>query len=344
MAAPKYSRIGERSSGPSSTLIIVGSLLVGALLIGAWVLTSPAAIPDGGDEGTAMNTADTKIPVQASDIPDTTTEEDTEESPAEETVQTETPAEKEAEPAPTEDTMEEESASTTSDENTENAEENVEEKASETVEEKDPETVEEKAPETVEEKAPETVEEKETESVEEEGSEGVEEKASESVEEKASEADDSKLPGAINPGAELNTDDQELNTTKFETQAEESQEEKVVQEEETAEATPSDLQERVDDATQDEIPEWKLCSFEGAQDYIPCLDNKAAIEKLTSTKHYQHRERHCPTEEELTKCLLPLPSNYKIPIKWPESRDAVRMLLLKFFLRPLVYEYEDTYI
>ncbi|KAG0621314.1 hypothetical protein M758_3G010500 [Ceratodon purpureus] len=278
MAAPRYSRIGERPNGPSATLIIVGSLLVGALLIGAWVLTAPAAIA-GGDEGTAMNTADTKTPVDASDVPDTSTEEDIEkEAPADEL-----PAEQDAEPATSEDTKEE-PAPTTEDESSESAEENVEETTSETAEQKIPESVEEKTPKT----------------------------------------DDSKLPDAINPDAELNTDNVELNSTKFETQADESQEEKVARgEEETSGTTPSEVQESVGDASKDELPEWKLCSFEGAQDYIPCLDNKAAIKKLTTTKHYEHRERHCPTEEELPKCLLPLPSNYKVPIKWPESRDAV---------------------
>nr|CAD1842044.1 unnamed protein product [Ananas comosus var. bracteatus] len=41
---------------------------------------------------------------------------------------------------------------------------------------------------------------------------------------------------------------------------------------------------------------WKLCNVTAGADYIPCLDNEEAIKKLRSTKHYEHRERHCPDE------------------------------------------------
>ncbi|KAK3166163.1 hypothetical protein QOZ80_1AG0042250 [Eleusine coracana subsp. coracana] len=66
---------------------------------------------------------------------------------------------------------------------------------------------------------------------------------------------------------------------------------------------------------------WKLCSSSAGTDYIPCLDNEKAIKKLHSTKHYEHRERHCP--EEPPTCLVPLPEGYKRPIEWPQSRDKV---------------------
>ncbi|KAG6515910.1 hypothetical protein ZIOFF_026356 [Zingiber officinale] len=66
---------------------------------------------------------------------------------------------------------------------------------------------------------------------------------------------------------------------------------------------------------------WKLCHVSTGADYIPCLDNEAAIKKLRSTKHYQHRERHCP-DNALT-CLVPLPDGYKQPIKWPKSREKI---------------------
>ncbi|KAI3735259.1 hypothetical protein L6452_14751 [Arctium lappa] len=35
------------------------------------------------------------------------------------------------------------------------------------------------------------------------------------------------------------------------------------------------------------------------------------------------RERHCPNMEELLHCLIPAPSMYKLPFKWPKSRDCV---------------------
>ncbi|KAL9858031.1 putative methyltransferase PMT24 [Arabidopsis thaliana] len=47
---------------------------------------------------------------------------------------------------------------------------------------------------------------------------------------------------------------------------------------------------------------WKVCNVTAGPDYIPCLDNWQAIRKLHSTKHYEHRERHCP--EESPRCLI----------------------------------------
>ncbi|XP_020253128.1 probable methyltransferase PMT26 [Asparagus officinalis] len=66
---------------------------------------------------------------------------------------------------------------------------------------------------------------------------------------------------------------------------------------------------------------WKLCNVTAGSDYIPCLDNEKAIKKLHSTKHYEHRERHCP--EEAPICLVPLPDGYKKSIEWPNSRDKI---------------------
>ncbi|XP_043719556.1 probable methyltransferase PMT24 isoform X2 [Telopea speciosissima] len=66
---------------------------------------------------------------------------------------------------------------------------------------------------------------------------------------------------------------------------------------------------------------WKLCNVTAGPDYIPCLDNWDAIKHLHSTKHYEHRERHCP--KEAPTCLVPLPQGYKSPIKWPTSREKI---------------------
>ncbi|XWS44687.1 hypothetical protein CRYUN_Cryun15aG0069000 [Craigia yunnanensis] len=66
---------------------------------------------------------------------------------------------------------------------------------------------------------------------------------------------------------------------------------------------------------------WKLCNSTAGPDYIPCLDNWEAIRHLPSTKHYEHRERHCP--EEPPTCLVPLPEGYKRPIEWPKSREKI---------------------
>ncbi|KAF0894589.1 hypothetical protein E2562_001889 [Oryza meyeriana var. granulata] len=66
---------------------------------------------------------------------------------------------------------------------------------------------------------------------------------------------------------------------------------------------------------------WKLCNTSAGADYIPCLDNEAAIKKLKTNAHYEHRERHCPGEQ--PTCLVPAPEEYREPIRWPRSRDKI---------------------
>ncbi|CAO2832452.1 unnamed protein product [Amaranthus hypochondriacus] len=74
-------------------------------------------------------------------------------------------------------------------------------------------------------------------------------------------------------------------------------------------------------STQHEKFTWKLCNTTAGPDYIPCLDNWDAIHHLKTTKHYEHRERHCPAEP--PTCLVPLPEGYKRPVEWPKSREKV---------------------
>ncbi|KAL5724657.1 hypothetical protein ACHQM5_007885 [Ranunculus cassubicifolius] len=70
---------------------------------------------------------------------------------------------------------------------------------------------------------------------------------------------------------------------------------------------------------------WKVCNVTAGPDYIPCLDNLEAIRNLRrnlrTTKHYEHRERHCP--EEGPTCLVPLPKGYRQSIEWPQSREKI---------------------
>ncbi|BAT79175.1 hypothetical protein LR48_Vigan04g125900 [Vigna angularis] len=66
---------------------------------------------------------------------------------------------------------------------------------------------------------------------------------------------------------------------------------------------------------------WKLCNVSAGPDFIPCLDNWKAIRNLRSTKHYEHRERHCP--EEPPTCVVPVPDGYKRSIEWPRSREKI---------------------
>ncbi|XP_019055005.1 PREDICTED: probable methyltransferase PMT27 isoform X1 [Nelumbo nucifera] len=66
---------------------------------------------------------------------------------------------------------------------------------------------------------------------------------------------------------------------------------------------------------------WELCNVTAGPDYIPCLDNEKALRQLRTTKHYEHRERHCPDES--PSCLVPLPEGYRRSIEWPKSRDKI---------------------
>ncbi|GJY09854.1 probable methyltransferase PMT3 [Tanacetum coccineum] len=58
---------------------------------------------------------------------------------------------------------------------------------------------------------------------------------------------------------------------------------------------------------------------------IPCLDRNLIYQMrlkldLSLMEHY---ERHCPLPERRFNCLIPPPTGYKVPIKWPKSRDEV---------------------
>ncbi|KAL2504674.1 putative methyltransferase PMT26 [Abeliophyllum distichum] len=66
---------------------------------------------------------------------------------------------------------------------------------------------------------------------------------------------------------------------------------------------------------------WKLCNTTAGTDYIPCLDNWEVIKSLRTTKHYEHRERHCPDNP--PTCLVPLPEGYQRSVEWPISREKI---------------------
>ncbi|XP_047308890.1 probable methyltransferase PMT7 [Impatiens glandulifera] len=60
-------------------------------------------------------------------------------------------------------------------------------------------------------------------------------------------------------------------------------------------------------------------------EYIPCHD-ASYVEKLLPRLNLSRREeleRHCPPLESRLFCLVPPPKDYKIPIRWPTSRDYV---------------------
>ncbi|KAI3772661.1 hypothetical protein L6452_03851 [Arctium lappa] len=74
------------------------------------------------------------------------------------------------------------------------------------------------------------------------------------------------------------------------------------------------------------IPEtgMNICPIE-FNEYIPCHDPSYINELLPNLDHSKREdlERHCPPLERRLFCLIPPPNDYKIPVKWPTSRDYV---------------------
>lgn len=59
-------------------------------------------------------------------------------------------------------------------------------------------------------------------------------------------------------------------------------------------------------------------------EYVPCHDLKyiSTLKNLNYSRR-ENFERNCPPLEEQPFCLIPPPKDYKIPIKWPISKDYV---------------------
>lgn len=70
------------------------------------------------------------------------------------------------------------------------------------------------------------------------------------------------------------------------------------------------------------VKKYRKCD-KSMSDYIPCLDNVKAIRKLKSTERGEKFERHCPENGKGLDCVVPRPSKYRPPIRWPRSRDEV---------------------
>ncbi|CAJ1930276.1 unnamed protein product [Sphenostylis stenocarpa] len=90
-----------------------------------------------------------------------------------------------------------------------------------------------------------------------------------------------------------------------------------------AQSQKENKRQKVESNSEDKLEDhtWYLCNVTTGQDYIPCLDNEKAVKQLRTTRHYEHRERHCPQDP--PTCLVPLPQGYKTSIEWPSSRDKI---------------------
>ncbi|MED6216809.1 hypothetical protein PIB30_011400 [Stylosanthes scabra] len=64
------------------------------------------------------------------------------------------------------------------------------------------------------------------------------------------------------------------------------------------------------------VERYKVCD-QRMVNYVPCLDNTAAIAKLSSSEKGEKFERKG------LNCLVPRPKGYRRPILWPRSRDEV---------------------
>ncbi|KAL6536557.1 hypothetical protein OROGR_013129 [Orobanche gracilis] len=68
----------------------------------------------------------------------------------------------------------------------------------------------------------------------------------------------------------------------------------------------------------EEIEKFPPCEMSYSE-YTPCEDQQRG--RKFDRDMLKYRERHCPAKEELLRCLVPAPPNYKSPFKWPQSRD-----------------------
>ncbi|KAJ3695454.1 hypothetical protein LUZ60_000831 [Juncus effusus] len=72
------------------------------------------------------------------------------------------------------------------------------------------------------------------------------------------------------------------------------------------------------------VTSFPVCDMR-LSELIPCSDRNLLYQmrlklNLSLMEHY---ERHCPPQSRRFDCLIPPPSNYKVPIRWPASRDEV---------------------
>ncbi|KAJ7521133.1 hypothetical protein O6H91_19G039400 [Diphasiastrum complanatum] len=67
-----------------------------------------------------------------------------------------------------------------------------------------------------------------------------------------------------------------------------------------------------------------ICPLEYSE-LIPCQDEAyvRTISRNLNISRKEHLERHCPPPNSRLFCLIPPPKDYKLPIKWPKSRDFI---------------------
>ena len=67
------------------------------------------------------------------------------------------------------------------------------------------------------------------------------------------------------------------------------------------------------------LPHAPPCDL-SLSEYTPCEDAKRSLKFPREMLVY--RERHCPAPEEVLRCRIPAPFGYRVPLRWPASRDS----------------------
>lgn len=327
MALGKYSRVDGRksSSGYCSTVTIV--VFVALCLVGVWMMTSSSVVPSQNTDVSQENKQEERTTVP--EIKDDTSNNEETNTGNEDSVPNDEGKQKQFEDnpgdLPDDATKGDTTLSTNQPEETEKPNEEKPEDKKDDGEDKgdgskdDSEDGEknkvdgESKVENPDSEAGETKEtnlDNEKKSEEDLGKEDgqIEEKVDKDKDEKSDEKKD-KSSEVFPSGAQSELSDESTTQNgSFSTQAAESKNEKEAQK-----SSEGENQSKYS---------WKICSTTAGPDYIPCLDNLQAIKKLPSTKHYEHRERHCP--ENPPTCLVPLPEGYQRSIEWPTSREKVQ--------------------
>ncbi|XP_058756518.1 probable methyltransferase PMT26 [Vicia villosa] len=322
MAIGKYSRVdGRRSaSGYCSTVTIV--VLVALCLVGVWVMTSSSVAPvlNGGGEGDVAQESKNEVKEQ-SEVKEPASENDNsngrqfEDNPGDlpedatkgdSNVNSEEKSEESSTEKSVEDTKTEDEGKKTEEEgaNTENVEQNSE------------------ATESNKDGGESTKESDSDESEKKDETDDSNKSTDNNIEEKVEQSDNKE---SDDNSSEKNTDDNAKDQSSTEVYPSGGQSELL---NENSTQTGSFSTQATESKNEKESQEssktgynWKVCNVTAGPDFIPCLDNWKAIRSLRSTKHYEHRERHCP--EEPPTCLVSLPEGYKRSIEWPKSRDKI---------------------
>lgn len=364
MALGKYTRVDNRRSSSSycSTVTIV--VFVALCLVGVWMMTSSSVVPVQNVDVSPENKSEVKAQESKTEVSEQVSENN------ENNVNNESNAGNESNEGNTRqfednpgDLPEDATKEGDSNVNVNNQEEEKqEEKSEENAEEKPQENQEEKPEEKREEKADDgSKSETENGETSTEGGDNNENKSDSDESQTKSDTDDNEQKSEKTE----ETQDTEKIEEKVEQNDKESDDgsgEKKENDQAKSEVYPSGAQSELlnETATQNNAWKtqaaesknekeaqrssnqqttysWKLCNSTAGPDFIPCLDNWQAIRSLHSTKHYEHRERHCP--EEAPTCLVPLPEGYKRSIQWPKSREKVfRIVLLACFY---IFSFQD---